>query len=72
MPHVTLLLSKGFGRFFAVLDKGPQDEAAVSPGVFDEGDLRTSAAEMCRCVLEHLDNNNFVVGFYAAWTLTAI
>ena len=42
------------------------------PGVFDYGGKRTSTANMRKFILEHLGNNNVLVGFHLAWTLTAI
>ena len=44
----------------------------VPPGVIDFDSQRTSATEMRRAILERLGNNNMLVGFHVAWTLTAL
>ena len=73
LPFVaTLLLAYGYGRVLAVFDNGPKDGAALPPGVVDYGGKRTLAADMRKFILEHLGNNNVLVGFHLAWTLTAL
>ena len=72
MPHVmSMVLANGFGRVLAVFDRGPQ-EAVVPPGVIDFGGQRTSTNDMRQAILEHLGNNNVLVGFHVAWTLIAL
>ena len=67
LPFVaTLLLANGYGRVLAVFESGPQDGAALPPGVVDYGGKRTLAADMCKFILEHLGNNNVLVGFHLA------
>ena len=68
----TLLLANGYGRVLAVFDSGAQDGAALPPGVVDYGGKRTLAADMRKFILEYLGNNNVLVGFHFAWTLTAL
>ena len=71
MPHVVaMVLANRFGRVLAIYDAGPQ-EAVVSPDVIDFDGRRTSPIDMRRAILERLGNNNVLVGFYVAWTLTA-
>ena len=71
MPHVmSLFFANGFWRFLAIFDTGPQ-EAVVSPGVIDFDGQRNSAAEMRRAILERNGNNNVLVGFHAARSVTA-
>ena len=66
-----MVLANGFGRVLAIFDSGPQ-EAVVPPGVIDFDCRRTSAIDMRRAILERLGNNNVLVGFHVAWTLTAL
>ena len=40
--------------------------------MIDFGGQRTLANDMRRAILEHLGNNNVLVGFHVAWTLTAL
>ena len=46
--------------------------AALPLGLLDYGSKRTSTVDMRKFILEHLGNNNVLVGFYLAWTLTAL
>lgn len=56
---------------FAVCDSGLQ-EAVVPLGVIDFDGRGTSAIDMHRAILERLNNNNVLVGYHIAWTLTAL
>ena len=72
MTHVmSMVLANGFGRVLAILDSGLQ-EAVVPPGVIDFDGQRTSVTEMRLAISERLENNNVLVGFHVAWTLTAL
>ena len=71
MPHVmAMVLANKFGRVLTIFDSCPQ-EAVVPFGVIDFDSRRTSAIDMRRAILALLGNNNVLVGFHVAWTLTA-
>ena len=72
MPHVmSMVLANGLGLVIAAFDSGSQD-AVVPSGEINLVGQRTSANDMHRAILERLGNNNVLVGFHVAWTLTAL
>ena len=73
LPHfLSLVVANGFGCEFAIFDRGFQEGAVVSPCVIDYCGKRTSAAEMRHYILKHIGDNNILVWFHLAWTLTAL
>lgn len=72
MLHVMLMVfANEFERIRAVFDSGPQ-EAVMPPGMIDFDGRQTSAIDMRRDILERFGNNNVLVTFQVAWTLTAL